>query len=95
MQADLIFKKLTGLEKPKGHSLTSIALATQSEVKRPQAQRLGINQFVKALSLVGIEAFRMDQKTEMDLALSCMITQVLAVLDQQIQQSVRGQNTNA
>ena len=103
VQADLIFRKLTGLEKPKS-SLDSLRL-TQSQRTTQSAQQkrtnghqvMNINTFVKALALVGSQVYggtRIDGDFQLQM-IHTMIGNTLVELNKQIAMSERGMNTNA
>jgi hypothetical protein len=69
VEADLIFKRLTGLEKPKGHKLISFGIGgtqtSRNEMgntgienkKKKQQWRIEYQQFVRALAMVGLHVF--------------------------------------
>ena len=102
VQADLIFKKLTGLEKPKGHPLVSMAITRQrpqsgnpSSQQRKGQQAMDFTKFVKSLALVGSEVYSVPSKGFEIVTVNAMITNTLVELDKQIGASERGMNTNA
>jgi len=84
VQADLIFQKLTGLEKPRSHSL----MPTSSMQPEPRAQTaktrqlsLDLSKFVKALVLVGAEVFGLSAPGNEAQNIEAIITNFLAALD--------------
>lgn len=90
MQADLIFKKLTGARKPRGHQLVSIALIKQEAEAKKNAkiQNLNLSKFLEALYLVGKECFAVGEDPMG--AVDAMLVNCLNELDRQIQSSERG-----
>ena len=95
MQADLIFKKLTGLEKPRGHPLlpttfqggkrndsTSGANINSANQNRKGKQAMDFNKFVKALAQVGSEIYGVPMQGYEISTLNAMITNTLIELDQ-------------
>jgi hypothetical protein len=91
----LIFKKLTGLEKPKslvaGGTLDKPRISSATACK----QAMDLSKFIRALVMVGSEVYAVPVLGYETPILTAMISNTLAPLDKQIQASERGINTNA
>lgn len=80
VQVDLIFKKLTGNEKPPGNKLLLPSKLAQLE-KKQFTQSLRVEQFVKALVLVGRTAFGFEHDSKDIDVLFRLINEYLVQLD--------------
>ena len=103
VEADLIFKKLTGLEKPKSRLLllsSNLSRQTQGDkenAKKKMPKKFMFPQFLKALVLVGAKINGLSERDVQDPSeiLSFMVNNVVYDLDQQLLQSDRAANINA
>jgi len=96
VQADLIFKKLTGHEKPRGGFLYlgTLQLPRAGSASK-STQAMDLAKFAKSLVLVGSEVYSVPIVGFEAATLSTMINNSLAQLDLKIQRSERGVNLNA